>query len=233
MIRKIIDARVIGNLAVRGSGHRLLRPLANEDGFVLIAAIVILFILVILGMSTTTTTNIELQIAGNDKVAKQAFYQADGGTQLGGRMVEENVGCPNGFTANQIGSSITVVPTRLAFWQTTPGDLTNNTLVSPDFGDANNDGTDDDGDGLDDRAFYYTPDAGRTTNVIVAGTTQYAAGSSIQMTAGYEGKGKGAAAGGSSINYNIIAQGVGALNSISEVEIIWGHVIGQEGECNY
>ena len=52
----------------------------NEEGFVLVATLVILMLLVVLGISTTTNTNIELQIAGNDKVYKQNFYQAEGGS---------------------------------------------------------------------------------------------------------------------------------------------------------
>jgi len=60
------------NKAVYPAGH-------NEDGFVLVATLVILMLLVILGISTTTNTSIELQIAGNDKVYKQNFYQAEGG----------------------------------------------------------------------------------------------------------------------------------------------------------
>ncbi|MFH2050096.1 MAG: PilX N-terminal domain-containing pilus assembly protein, partial [bacterium] len=66
----------------------LLRPIQNEDGFVLIAAIMTLLILVILGISSTTTTNVELQIAGNDMVNKQTFYASDAGTEVGARMVE-------------------------------------------------------------------------------------------------------------------------------------------------
>lgn len=192
----------------------------------------ILLVLMILGITSTTTTNIEIQIAGNDKVGKQTFYMADGGTELGSRMVEENIACPTGFLPASFPlGNITVQ--NLAFWQTTPLNLTDPTLVAPDFGDANNDGIDDDGDGFDDRAFFHIPAPGLATNVIVAGTTLYEAGSAIQMTSGYEGKGKGAAAGGAAINYTIISQGSGTLNSLSDIEILWRHTIGQEGDCNY
>jgi Tfp pilus assembly protein PilX len=74
---------IYGGIDVRKSKHilsatGLLRPLANEDGFVLIAAIITLLLLVILGIFATTTTNIELQIAGNEKTYKQNFYKAEG-----------------------------------------------------------------------------------------------------------------------------------------------------------
>jgi len=204
--------------------------LDNQSGFVLVMAILILLVLSIIGMSTTKDAQIDLLIAGNDKVSKQTFYQAEGGTELASRMVEENVACPTGFAASSIGNIRVLTG---AFWQTIPANLTDPTLCCPDFGDANNDGVDDDGDAFDDRAFYYIPSAGQITNVIVAGKTEYEPGSAIQMTSGYEGKGKGASAGGASINYHLISQGRGAQNSVSELEIIWRHKIGQEGDCNY
>ncbi len=80
------------------------RVASNDRGFILVAVLVILMLLVVIGISATTTTTVELQIAGNDKVSKKTFYGADGGTELGSRMVEENVGCPNGFTATTVGT---------------------------------------------------------------------------------------------------------------------------------
>ncbi len=48
----------------------------------MVSTLVILVLLVILGISTTTNTNIELQIAGNDKVYKQNFSVAEGGAYI-------------------------------------------------------------------------------------------------------------------------------------------------------
>lgn len=53
-------------------------PSNNEGGFILVAALIFLVLLVALGVSATKTTTIELQIAGNDKVAAQNFYKAEG-----------------------------------------------------------------------------------------------------------------------------------------------------------
>jgi Tfp pilus assembly protein PilX len=39
----------------------------NEEGFVLVIALLILVFLTIIGISATTTTQIELQISGNEK----------------------------------------------------------------------------------------------------------------------------------------------------------------------
>ena len=75
----------------------------NDQGFVLVFTLMILLVLTIIGISATRTTMTELTIAGNDRVYKSTFYQADSGTELGERLVFENSICSttkNGFTAN-------------------------------------------------------------------------------------------------------------------------------------
>ena len=49
----------------------------NEQGFVLIATLLVLMLLAILGVSTTTNSTLELQIAGNDIRTKLAFFAAE------------------------------------------------------------------------------------------------------------------------------------------------------------
>ncbi len=51
--------------------------LKNEEGSVIIIAIVILALLTIIGISATNTTTIELQISSNDKSHKITFYAAE------------------------------------------------------------------------------------------------------------------------------------------------------------
>jgi hypothetical protein len=51
--------------------------LNNEDGSALLISLLILGLLTLLGIFATNTTNIEIQIAGNDKVHKLAFYAAE------------------------------------------------------------------------------------------------------------------------------------------------------------
>jgi len=102
-------------------------PRANEQGFVLVTAMLILVILTLIGISMTNTTVTEIQIAGNDKLQKQTFTQADGGTEAGSNLLEENISCPDGFSGPaplQIGGAeITAnIPTgvtgaKLNFWQ--------------------------------------------------------------------------------------------------------------------
>jgi len=49
----------------------------NEDGFVLVIAMIMMVILTIMGVSATNTTTIELQIAGNDRSSKEDFYNQE------------------------------------------------------------------------------------------------------------------------------------------------------------
>ncbi len=54
-----------------------LKTTDNEDGFVLVATMLILILLVVIGISATNTTSIEYQIAVNDRMAKEDFYNQE------------------------------------------------------------------------------------------------------------------------------------------------------------
>ena len=49
----------------------------NEEGIVLVLCLVTLVILTLIGVSMTTTSRLEVEISGNDKTYKQAFYAAE------------------------------------------------------------------------------------------------------------------------------------------------------------
>jgi Tfp pilus assembly protein PilX len=184
----------------------------NEDGSVLVIAMLILVLLTLIGIAATNTSIIEMQIAGNEKLHKMAFYAADSGTEVGTELLEQNVSCPAGFTDTGGGEAQInqVTVTNLAFWQ--------NTSASQPS-DANRD------------LFY--PTGNGTVNITAGGQTVMAVGGALQMVAGYEGKGKGAGAGGSHILYDIFSQYIGSLNETATIKIQWRHLIGQEGSCNY
>ncbi len=78
--------------------HRL--PFTNKDeGFVMVIALVLLVLLSIMGIAITRVSYIEIQIAGNNKKMTEGFYKADGGTEVGVGLMEENLLCPKGFRA--------------------------------------------------------------------------------------------------------------------------------------
>jgi len=51
--------------------------LKNEDGSVLVIALIMMGLLILLGVSASTTTEIEIQIAGNERSHGIAFYAAE------------------------------------------------------------------------------------------------------------------------------------------------------------
>lgn len=206
----------------------------NERGFVLVGALLILLLLVVIGISATTNTSLELQIAGNDRTHKETFYQADGGTQLAARLVEESLGTPGGFSALSTNTSTKDVLVD-------PTDPNNTILIVDKTLSENESGRDETNlsDSSRDVAYFpdgydaATPNAIPHTNIIVDGTTSVVAGAGLQMLAGYEGKGKGTAGGGGQIIYTIFSQHMGRSNSESVVAVEWQHFIGLELEGRY
>ena len=102
----------------------------REQGFALVTVLLILMVLTLLGIMATNNTTTELRIAGNDKVHKQTFYQADGGTELAERLVFENTICSqvkNGFSnsglANPLMSRIVVFDQTFADSMAAPGTI--------------------------------------------------------------------------------------------------------------
>jgi len=185
----------------------------NSNGGVTIAALLILAVLTIIGISSISTSNIEVQIATNDKVHKMAFYAADGGTELGTELLELNIACASGFsTDDYVVNNITVVDAD--FWMQ---------AVAP--GPVGSFPSDTERDVLINNA------GGTHTNLSIFGATALGIGGAIEMAAGYEGKGKGAAGGGVSLLYQIFSQHRGLADSESVVAIEWRHNIGTEGTC--
>lgn len=188
----------------------------NENGSALIFAVLILAALTIIGVSSITTSTIEIKIANNDKVYKNAFYAADGGTEVGREMIEQNLACAIGFASEPLlivpNSTLIVEDQDFAYKETAPA------------GDYPSD--------IERDLHFPTDDAQPHTNIVVFGNTQLSTGSALQMAAGYEGKGKGAAGGGAEIIFNIYSKHQG-INSSAHIMINYRHLIGQEGNCQY
>jgi hypothetical protein len=59
--------------------NSLTAPLRNNQGAVLVIALMLLAVLTILGVAALNTTTTEIRISGNEKVYKDAFYRAEAG----------------------------------------------------------------------------------------------------------------------------------------------------------
>jgi hypothetical protein len=83
------------------------KPVKNDQGAVLVIAVMLLAILTVLGIVGLNTTTTEIRISGNDKVYKQAFYNAEAGISY---AVEKG---PSLFPAGGVNAPI-VSPADLA-----------------------------------------------------------------------------------------------------------------------
>jgi hypothetical protein len=197
-------------------------PIRDQSGNVLIVvSVLLLALLTILGVSSINTVKIGSRIAVNDHLYKMAFYEADGGTQTGIQLIEENLACPGGFSDEPTDIADFIRVGNRDFYTNATPNVTAAISICPS--DTARD------------AYYPLGYTGNDphTNLRFFGQVAYGAGSAIQMAAGYEGRGKGAGAGGGRLVYNIHAQRVGLRNSQSHVLARWRHVIGERGECRY
>jgi hypothetical protein len=63
----------------------------NEDGTVLVVALLILVFLTLIGITISATTEVEIQIAGNERLYKDNLYTAEAATMECAQMMEEFV----------------------------------------------------------------------------------------------------------------------------------------------
>jgi hypothetical protein len=68
----------------------------NEEGSVLVVALIMLVLLTILGLSITTTSEVEMQIAGNERIYKDNLYRAEAAALTGVQALADLTGArPN------------------------------------------------------------------------------------------------------------------------------------------
>jgi hypothetical protein len=214
----------------------------NEEGYILVVTLLILVLLTVIGLAMNRNTSLELLISGNDKVHKETFIQADGGTEVAAEILELNIGCldfaANGGKADAIANiadeadsnaisidgRVGVGGNSLRLWQNGTGHWSENgSITSYPTDDA--------------RDIWIPSDyaAGEPhTNVTVEGSANFAQGSSILLAAGYLGLGWGMGSGGIIMKYEIHSQHIGTRQSESKIRVNWQHVVGNEDkDCNY
>lgn len=180
----------------------------KEDGYVLVVAMMMLLILTLIGALATKSTITELKISGNDKVHKQTFYQADGGTELAQHLMYHNAICQTtsgGFAGNSIGKNI--------FFS--DSSFSNNTTTDDLFETVS--------DSTRTVAFYpdnTQDDDQRHTNIANTYKTVTNAGSGMAMISGYDGTGTSSVS-STSQEFSIVSQHIGLVNSESIVEVEW------------
>lgn len=194
----------------------------NEKGSALILTLLMIVLLSVIGLYATQTSTMETRISRNEKLHVMAFNEAEGGTQMGKELVEQNIEerdwtsgtnrlnvrivDPTFVTASGLGS------TDYAMDPTDPSDLTTDTRRHAYFPATNADGT-------------ATTVTQPHTNLRMGSNPQLSTGSAIQMIAGYEGEGKGAAGSGAWVIYDIRSQHQGLDNSRVRILGRYRHVM--------
>jgi len=70
--------------------------LKNEDGAVLVIALIILVLLTLMGIAITTTSEFEIHIAGNERIYKENVYNAEAAAMEAAQIMEEAASLDSG-----------------------------------------------------------------------------------------------------------------------------------------
>lgn len=197
---------------------------SSEEGYILVFTLLLLVVLTLLGVSAIDTSIFESNMAANDALHKRAFYQADGGTELGIQLAYENAICATvtaGFTKNfgafaLIGDNVVV--TDLAFSKANltttpsmiPSDGTRHVAFYP--GVDMNPGT---------TATNSTHDSEPNTNLLFRGRVIQDPGEGSLQNSGYDGPVGYSQVGATSKEFTIASQHQGNRNSESLVTLRW------------
>lgn len=200
--------------------------LSCENGFVLVGSLLVLLLLVVIGIASLNTTTIELQIAGNEKVHNETFYAAEAGGELAVEVIEQNLVCPDGFTSTSTdGSGVDLADLNglTRAYERNGNDLMLYQEIAPTTAEVCAQNDTDTSTNFEDVAYPTTnlTNGNPLNYMYIGGETQMNLGSSLQMAAGYEGKGKSAAGGGASKIYDIFSKNLGRDNSRAIIQIGW------------
>ena len=97
----------------------------NEDGTVLVIALIILVFLTLIGITISATTEVEIQIAGNERLYKDNLYTAEAGAMECAQLMEELASLdPSGNPWIEPLGSVTLNQIRdVTFWDDTNSQL--------------------------------------------------------------------------------------------------------------
>ena len=70
---------------------KCMKQIDNESGSILLITLMVLMALTLIGIFATQTTTVEIEIAGNDKFHKEAFYDADSGVYTVPKVISRSI----------------------------------------------------------------------------------------------------------------------------------------------
>ena len=171
--------------------------LNNQDGSILLITVVILIAVTLLGIFAINTSTIEVQIAGNDKFHKQAFYNAEGGLRAVYTLIDgiRNGVDPTTFSSTYGGFNFAGSPDD--FWDETIDDTNSTNENGPNV-----------------RVLICN-----NAEVDIDNLSSDMTGETIINRAGYEGLGKGASASWAA-GYRVSSTGRAGSGAISQTAAI-------------
>ncbi len=223
-----------------------LPSLDKNEGFVLVIVLVLLVLLSIMGIAITRVSYFEIQVAGNDRKMKHGFYKADGGTEAGIKLMEENLLCHTGFHAP--GGFNNNNASNASFYQLGGIDVfdarfAHNTSIAQLAKDPTFTGTLTTGDIPSDQVRSLRipdnpnnhSDSEHHVNLAIYGNpTSPIPGSSNLMGTGYDGGvGKSSGGRGTKRDMHVYSRYDGHAKTTSKLLLDYTYVIGSAGRCNY
>ena len=179
--------------------------LKQEEGSVLVLALIIMVLLTMMGIWGTTTTETEMRIARNESFYKIAFFNADSGVYTTPKLISAAVDGGSG-DPDLSGTGMTYVGASGTFFNEIMGYDTADTDNEINFSLGN-----------------------QTVDVDVSRLGQeILAGAGAEFGAGAEGIGSGSA-GGVGILYQMNSTGGGPANSSTTVSAVYRKVVGTPG----
>lgn len=199
----------------------LLHVFSNQHGSVINVALLILMLIFLIGIGLSKMSTTDIKIANNIKQDMTTFYEADASLEATGELIEQNLACITGFDDPDIGGMIYVLNLDFAHNERDSAYIPDADHLDPDLPPD----------------FYYPLNYGDVddphASIKIGGASRFSKGSAIQMAAGYEGLGKGAAAGGASILFDVYTRRTGLRNTSSTHFMQWVHLIKPSGGCNF
>jgi hypothetical protein len=180
----------------------LFNKTGNEEGSALIVALLFLVLLTIIGISASTTSQIEVNIAANQKTHEMAFNHSDSGIYATPKLISTCI--ESG--AEQAAAGFTYLGAGGTFYRE---------IMGYDPWDAARDTR------LTLSGFDVDVDVNRTG-------VQHLAGGGVEFASGAEGIGVGSA-GGVAIFYDMDSLGNGPASSVSDIGGVYRKVVGVPG----
>ena len=183
--------------------------LKNENGSVIVLALILLVLLTLLGLAVTRTTSIEVQVAANDEFSKIAFHNADSGTYVTPKLISDTIDEATNITTYPAITYL-IADSGVSFFRQVMG-------YDPYDGGAPAN--------LD---IQFTLGGNNVQVDVKANGQEIIAGGSAEFASGAEGMGAGST-GGIALNFGMDSFGSGQWNAVSNIESDYKKVLGAAG----